>query len=258
MSNDALRNIALTIAYDGTDFFGFQSQAGTGLPTIQETLETAIYKLTGELTHVEGSGRTDTGVHARGQVVNFRTTSSIPPDRWKLALGQHLPGSVVIRDSYEAAPGFHARFDARSKTYIYQIYHEPAPSPFYARFSYHVPYSLDLEAMKKAASLFEGRHDFRAFCAAGSKVKSYVREIYACEVREDAPLIMIRARGNGFLTHMVRIIAGTLLEVGSGKRRPGEVTALIGLGDRRLAGATLPACGLILDSVEYGRDDAPC
>jgi tRNA pseudouridine38-40 synthase len=256
------RNIRLTVAYDGTDFFGFQSQAGTGLPTIQEALEDAICRLAGERLHVEGSGRTDTGVHAWGQVVNFFTESTIPPERWTPALIPYLPESIVVRRSEEAAPDFHARFSAKEKTYVYRFYCGSAPSPFHRRYAYHVAYGLDLQAMKEAASYFEGVHDFRAFCAAGTRAKSFAREIYSCCLDEapapfaDAqkPLLSLSIRGNGFLWHMVRIIAGTLLEVGAGKRRAQDMPVLLGMGDRKLAGATLPPNGLVLHSVDYGAE----
>lgn len=245
------RNIVLTVAYDGTDFFGFQKQAGSGLPTIQESLEDALFRLTGEGLTVEGSGRTDTGVHAWGQVVHFFSESTIPPGRWAPAMIPYLPDSIVVRAGREAPPDFHARFSAKEKTYIYQFYQGVTPSPFYRRYAYHVPYRLDLPAMREAASYFEGTHDFRAFCAAGTKAKSFVREIYGCRLDEEKPLLTLTVRGNGFLWHMVRIIAGTLLEVGAGKRRPEDIPVLLGLGDRALTGVTLPPQGLILYSVDY-------
>ncbi|MCL1849075.1 MAG: tRNA pseudouridine(38-40) synthase TruA [Clostridiales bacterium] len=248
------KNIVLTVAYDGTDFFGFQSQAGTGLPTIQEALEDAVFRLTGVKTVVEGSGRTDTGVHAWGQVVHFFTESTIPPERWAPAMLPHLPESIIIRHSCEKEADFHARFSAKEKTYVYQYYCSQSPSPFHRRYAYHVPYPLDTDAMKEAASLFEGSHDFRAFCASGAKVKSYEREIFACTLSEEPPLLKLSVKGNGFLWNMVRIIAGTLLEVGAGKKRPEDVPILIGMGDRRIAGATLPPHGLILESVGYGAE----
>ena len=241
----------LTVAYDGTDFFGFQSQAGTGLPTIQEALEDAIFRLTGARTAVEGSGRTDTGVHAWGQVVHFFSESTIPPERWSLAMPPYLPESIIIRESREALPGFHARFSAKEKTYVYQFYCHRTPHPFYRRYACHVPYAFNLAAMQEAAALFEGSHDFRAFCAAGAKVKSYVREVFSCKLEEEGHLLKLVIRGNGFLWHMVRIIAGTLLEAGAGKRRPEDVPVLLGMGDRRQTGVTLPAHGLILHSVGY-------
>ena len=248
------RCIVLTVAYDGSGFYGFQSQAGTGLPTIQESLENAIHKLTGERLSVEGSGRTDTGVHAWGQVVHFFSTNAIPPERWKLALIPYLPESIVIRESHEADIGFHARFSAKKKTYLYQFYNAPTPSPFYRRFAYHVRYALDLPAMREACLGFEGSHDFRAFCAAGAKVKSFVREIRSCRLHEEGPLLTLSVSGNGFLWHMVRIIAGTLLKVGAGKRKPEDIPLLLASGDRRRAGPTLPPHGLILHSVEYEAD----
>ena len=245
------KKIRLTLAYDGTDFYGFQRQAGVGLPTIQESLETAIFRFTGKKATVEGSGRTDTGVHALGQVVHFMSDNPIPPDKWRLALLQYLPDSIIIKESSEAPPDFHARFSAADKTYMYQYCQSPTPDPFLRRYSYHVPYGLDLPAMAEAAGYFTGSHDFRAFCASGSKVKSFVREIYDCALDADAPLIRLTVRGNGFLWHMVRIMAGTILEVGAGKRLPRDIPALIKAGDRRLAGVTLPARGLILGSVRY-------
>ncbi|MDR1194328.1 MAG: tRNA pseudouridine synthase A [Peptococcaceae bacterium] len=298
------RNIMLTVAYDGTDFYGFQSQAGTGLPTVQESLEAAIFRLTGQKTAVEGSGRTDTGVHAWGQVVHFFADSAIPPERWKLALAAHLPASITVRDSRPAPPGFHARFAAKEKTYVYQFYLGPLPSPFYRRYACHVPYALDLPAMREAAAYFEGSRDFRAFCAAGAKVKSFVRRIFSCRLlvageetaklgggmglaaaaavgagtagagasaaavgagvaapageetafacfAGDGSLLRLWIRGDGFLWNMVRIIAGTLLEVGAGKRQAGDIPGLLESGDRRLTGITLPPQGLFLYKVDY-------
>ena len=251
MPQQNARNIVLVLAYDGTDFFGFQSQGEAGLPTIQETLEKAVFRLTGEKATVAGSGRTDTGVHAWGQAVHFFTKSTIPPERWALALAQYLPDSIVVRGSREASPDFHARFSAKEKTYIYQIYRSATPSPFFRRYAYHVPYTLDVSAMREAAAHLIGSHDFRSFCAAGSKTKSFVREIGACGIEEKEPLLTLRIRGSGFLWHMVRIIAGTLLEVGSGKRRAEDIPVLLKAGDRRLSGVTLPPEGLILQSVHY-------
>ena len=291
--DDNKRMIVLTLAYDGTDFFGFQSQAGTGLPTVQDALEAGIAALSGERVTVEGSGRTDTGVHAWGQVVHFYTSASIPPERWALALPPHLPESIVVRESKAADSAFHARFSAKRKTYLYQFYCHPTPSPFLRRYACHVPYPLDVTAMEKAASYFEGSHDFRGFCAAGAKVNSFVREISLCRLHHqkthrqgikkpgffeapgseglrepeemnvdfaafagsDDALLRLEIQGNGFLWHMVRIIAGTLLEVGAGKRKPQDIPLLLGLGNRCKAGKTLPPQGLFLYGVEYPKVD---
>lgn len=261
------KNIRLTIAYDGTDFHGFQSQRGTGLATVQETLEDGLSKLIGEFTPVIGSGRTDSGVHAWGQVVNFLTTSTIQPERYFLALKPHLPNSILVRDSKEVPLNFHARFDAVDKTYYYYFYCHRQMSPFYRHYAYHVPYKLDLAAMKQAAGYFEGRHDFRAFCPVNTPLEKFEREIYECSFIENepneiftgmglghleqSPLLILKVKGNGFLWNMVRIIAGTLLKVGEGKIKPQSIPAIIGFGDRRLAGKTMPPQGLYLYEVNY-------
>ena len=255
MHQSAEKNICLTVAYDGTDFFGFQSQRGSGLPTIQETLENALEKLTGAPVQICGSGRTDAGVHAWGQVVNFYTASTIPPDRYPMALLPYLPDSIAIREGKAVPPGFHARFGAKNKTYHYQFYCGRVMSPFYRRFACHVPYAIDVEAMNQAASYLTGSHDFRGFCAAATPKENFVREIYECVVEADHPeepcLVTLKIQGNGFLWNMVRIIAGTLLEVGIGKRRPQDMPALLGLGDRRKTGKTLGPQGLFLYEVTY-------
>ena len=261
------RNICLTVAYDGTDYCGFQSQRGTGLPTVQQALEDGLEKLIGTFTPVIGSGRTDGGVHAWGQVVNFLTDSTIQPERYKLALRQYIPENIVIRDSKLVPEAFHARFDAKEKTYIYHLYCHRQMSPFYQRYAYHVPYTLDLTAMQQAAVYFEGVHDFRGFCPANTPLENFVREIYECSVNigQDneifggnglgtftvPPLVTVTVRGNGFLWNMVRIITGTLLKVGEGKIKPQELPALIGFGQRKKAGKTMPPQGLFLYEVKY-------
>lgn len=247
------KNIMLTIAYDGTDFSGFQSQRGSGLATIQESLEKALSRLTGQPVTVEGSGRTDAGVHAWGQVANFRTAARIPPDRWGLALRPYLPESITVRESREVPADFHARFSAKEKTYRYQFYCKRVMSPFYRRYACHVPYKVDQEAMAEAAAYFVGEHDFRGFCAAATPAENFVREIFRCQVVPDCGdgLLAVEITGSGFLWNMVRIIAGTLLEVGAGKRCPGEIPVLLGLGDRRKSGVTLPPQGLFLMEVNY-------
>ncbi|MEA4890982.1 MAG: tRNA pseudouridine(38-40) synthase TruA [Peptococcaceae bacterium] len=243
----------LTVAYDGTDFCGFQSQRGTGLPTVQECLEEALLKLTGGPVSLEGSGRTDAGVHAWGQVVNFRSQSSIPPERWGAALRPHLPDSITVRESRQVPEDFHARFSAKAKTYVYQFYCGRVMSPFYRRYACHVSYPVDRPAMAEAAAYFEGVHDFRGFCAAGTPGDNYVREIFHCGLLPDKEdgLLAVEVCGSGFLWNMVRIIAGTLLEVGAGKRRPAEIPVLLGMGDRRQSGVTLPPQGLFLMEVKY-------
>lgn len=246
-----MRNVKMTLAYDGTRYHGFQIQKGTGLMTIQEKLETALFTLTQEETAVTGSGRTDAGVHAEGQVINFLTKSSIPPERFPLAANSLLPPDIVVWKAEDVAPEFHARFDAKGKTYRYTIYNDRHLSPFWRFYAYHVPVQLDLEKMVQASGLFLGTHDFRGFCAKDTAVKDFVRTIFKCDVVKEGPLLSISIKGSGFLYNMVRIMVGTLLEVGQGKRDPQEIGVLLNERERKLSGATLPPQGLCLCEVEY-------
>lgn len=241
----------MTLAYDGTRYHGFQKQAGTGLPTIQETVEDALSLLCQEKVAIQGSGRTDAGVHALGQVISFQSNCRIPAERFPLALNSVLPGDIRALDCCEAEEGFHARFAAKRKTYCYKIYNDRHLSPFWRYYAYHVPVQLDLEKMRQGAALFCGTHDFRGFCAKDTAVKDYVRTIYRSEVRREGPLISFQVTGNGFLWNMVRIMTGTLVEIGEGKRQPQDIPALLAAGERKLAGLTVPPQGLYLVSVEY-------
>jgi len=248
-----MRNIKLTIAYDGTEFHGFQIQTGTGLKTIQGTLEKVLSILTKEQITVIGAGRTDAGVHARGQVVNFFSNTRIPVERFPVAVNSLLPASIVVREAEEVGPDFHARFQAIRKTYCYTIFNEQIMDPFWRFYAYHVPVPLDIAAMEKACAFFLGRHDFRGFCASDTAVKDFVRTIEACSLKQDGPLIRLTVTGDGFLYNMVRIMAGTVLEVGKKKRGAEEIPELLQEGRRAAAGATLPPWGLCLLSVEYPR-----
>jgi tRNA pseudouridine38-40 synthase len=246
-------NIKMTVAYDGADFHGFQSQRGTGLLTVQDCLEQALSKLTKTAAPVTGAGRTDAGVHAMGQAVNFKTAGHIPPDRYPLALRAHLPRTIVVRDAQVQREDFHARFDARGKIYRYFFYNHRIMNPFFRRYMCHVPEVLDVEAMRQGAQYFVGTHDFRGFCAKdpGNKMKHYQRTLWRVHVRAKGPLIVLSLWGDGFLWNMVRIIGGTLLEVGQKKREAGSIPGLILAGDRSLAGKTLPPQGLFLWKVFY-------
>lgn len=247
-----MRNIKLTLAYDGTNYHGFQEQRGSGLPTIQEVLEKVLQKFTGRRVVIYGAGRTDAGVHALGQVVNFDASGwPIPTDRIPLALNGALPDDIVVREAAEVPEGFHARFSAISKTYCYQIYNRRIPDPFYARYSYFEPRELSLSSMQEAAGYLLGQHDFAAFRAQGTPIKSTVRTIYQLTVERSASLIRITVKGDGFLYNMVRIIAGTLLQVGLGKYPPQTLAGILASGQRSLAGPTLPPQGLFLVQVEY-------
>lgn len=253
-----MRNIRLTIAYDGTDFHGWQRQPR--VPTIQEALETRIARITGAAVTLHGSGRTDAGVHAAGQVANFKTECAIPCASLMKALNDILPASIRVRAAEEVPADFHARHSAKAKTYRYRILQAPVCPPFLARYVYHHPYPLDCRAVARAARLLEGEHDFTSFagsdpsrkgtaCGEGSNVRKVFHSRIA--VRKELQMIIYEVRGSGFLHHMVRNIAGTLLDVGSGKLSPNDIPAIIRARDRGKAGATAPARGLWLVKVEY-------
>jgi tRNA pseudouridine38-40 synthase len=243
-----VRNIRLTLQYDGTDFHGFQRQVG--VPTIQEAVEQKLERITGAPTAVVGAGRTDAGVHATGQVINFRTEGAIPTERVCMALNSLPPYSIVARGAREVEPEFHARFDATSRSYRYVILRGD-PSPFLRRYAWRVTVPLDVAQMREAAGALVGRFDFAAFCAAGAEVRSTVREIRELRIAERGRLLWIDVTADGFLHSMVRIIVGTLVEIGSGAR-PARAMAEIRDGrDRGAAGPTAPPHGLYLTRVRY-------
>lgn len=247
-----MRNIKLTIAYDGTAYHGFQEQRGTGLPTVQEELEKCLSGLSGRKVQVIGAGRTDAGVHARGQVINFDARGwNIPTDRIPLALNGTLPGDIAVLDARDVPDDFHARFSARSKEYRYSIHNSRIPDPFLKRYSYFFPRPLDLEGMRAAAEHLKGRHDFSAFKAEGTPVKSAVRTLYDIRIEGIGNMVELVFLGDGFLHHMVRIITGTLLEVGLKKLAPGAIPEILSSGDRARAGPTAPPQGLCLMEVFY-------
>lgn len=244
-----LRNLKLTLEYDGTDYSGFQRQPN-GI-TIQEVLEDVIRDITGEAVRIVGAGRTDAGVHARGQVVNFTSATRIPVERLPYAINSRLPQDIVITSAEEVPPDFHARFSARGKVYRYTIENRPFPSPFAARYAYHWASPLDLQAMAAGAAHLVGRHDFAAFRAVGGAARTSVRTVHRLEVSREADLIHLTVEAGGFLYNMVRIIAGTLLEVGQGKLSPEDVARIRDSRDRAQAGKTLPGRGLCLLEVKY-------
>jgi len=246
-----MRNIMMTLAYDGTFYHGFQKQKGTALKTVQQELETALGILSAEEVTVYGSGRTDAGVHAEGQVINFHTTSRIPVERFPLAVNSLLPRDIVVSEARDVTEDFHARYSAKRKTYRYTIYNAPYLSPFWRHYAYHVPVSLDAGRMETAAASFLGAHDFRGFCAKDTAVTDFTRTIYSCSVEKHGPLLIISVEGDGFLYNMVRIMAGTLLEIGQNKREIDNIAFLLKKGDRKQAGMTLPPQGLCLYSVGY-------
>ena len=245
-----MRNIKLIIEYDGKDFNGWQKQ-----PTklnIQGTIEQAIKMITGEETNLMASGRTDAGVHAYGQVANFKTNSNIPIEKIAIALNSNLKKSIRIISAEEVEERFHSRLTCKKKTYRYIINNSEFSSAIYRNLETHIPQKLNIEKMKKAAQYFEGEHDFKAFKASGTSSKSSVRTIYKAKVIEmPNNRIYIELTGNGFLYNMVRIIAGTLVDVGVGKTEPEDIKNIIDSKDRSVAGKTLPPQGLYLLNVEY-------
>lgn len=249
------RNIMLTLEYDGTDWHGWQVQQNAR--TIQGELEQALAKITGEAIRLTGSSRTDAGVHALGQVCNFRTTSRIPLERIPFALNANLPASIVVRAAKAVPAEFHARFQASGKRYKYKIRNSHIPSALQRNFCWRVPGQLDLTAMQQAASFLQGRHDFKAFQAAGSPVTNTVRNLICLRVtRTSCTDLAICAIGDGFLYNMVRILVGTLVQVGLGKRLASDMPLILSQRDRLLAGPTAPPHGLYLEKVYYEEDPA--
>ncbi|HEX7056234.1 MAG TPA: tRNA pseudouridine(38-40) synthase TruA [Bacilli bacterium] len=252
-----MRNLLLVISYDGTTYNGFQTQPGNN--TIQDKLEAAICRLTGERVRVSGSGRTDAGVHAKGQTVSFFTNARIPAENWPFALNSLLPGDIVVKHAKEVAHDFDARRSAKRKTYRYSILVSRYPNVFARGQVLHHPRPLAPEKMEKALEALRGEHDFTSFCSIKTKVNSHIRTIYDTNLvvehdplaGEDARLIHIYMTGNGFLYNMVRIIVGTLLEIGEGKKQVADMERILAAKDRQQAGPTAPAHGLMLWSVEY-------
>lgn len=244
------RNIKLTIEFDGTRYHGWQLQENA--LTVQEVITSAIRALTGEDCNLTGSGRTDAGVHAMGFVANFYTASRIPPDRFAFALYSLLPDDISIRDSEEVPHEFHSRFSAKGKKYRYLIHNSRIKSALLNNRAYNVPIcTLDVEKMQAAADHFLGTHDFKAFMAAGSSLENTVRTIHSLTLERNGDLITLDIKGNGFLYNMVRIITGTLIDVGAGKILPDEIPDIIESLDRNRAGKTVPASGLYLVEVYY-------
>ena len=248
-----MRRIHLIVEYDGTAYAGWQRQANA--MTVQEKLERAILKLTGEELCVSGASRTDAGVHALGQSAHFDTESRIPADKFSFALNTMLPPDIRVTRCEEVSPEFHARFSTRGKRYRYLFHAAPHAGALTRNTHAHVIYPLDVERMQAEAQDLVGTHDFAAFAASGSVVKDTVRTIYRAEVTSSGSEIRLIVEGSGFLYNMVRIIAGTLIGVGSGKLEPGAFRRAIASGNRLDLGITAPAHGLTLMEVFYDPDD---
>ena len=245
-----MRRVRLFVAYDGTDYCGWQVQPN-GI-TVEEVLNRELGRLTGEDIHIIGASRTDSGVHALMNVAVFDTASSIPPERMAYALNQRMPEDIVITKSDEVGADWHPRYqDNVRKTYEYHIYNAPVLNPLKRKYSAFVSFPMDVEKMRRGAAYLVGEHDFVSFCNVRTNVSDTVRTVEDITVAEDGADIVIRITGNGFLYNMVRIIAGTLIRVGRGFYEPEKVREILEEKKRTAAGITAPACGLVLVEIEY-------
>ena len=242
-------NIKLTIEYDGTNYHGWQFQARG--ETIQSVLERAVSTFLGKPTRITGSGRTDAGVHALGQVVNFFSDKEFDPHRIQRALNALTPGDITIKEVEIAPDTFDARREARGRVYEYRILNRSTPSPFHLNRAWRVHDQLDVQAMRAAIRCLEGEHDFSSFRAAGCDAAHPVRKVYNVSLEQRGELLVFTIKATAFLRHMVRNIVGTLVEVGRGQRTPESFAELLKAHDRTKAGATAPPCGLFLVEVKY-------
>ncbi|MFE8703862.1 tRNA pseudouridine(38-40) synthase TruA [Cytobacillus sp. FJAT-54145] len=238
------------VTYDGSQFSGYQVQPEKR--TVQRDIELALQKIhKGEKVKISASGRTDAGVHAKGQIIHFDSSLQIPLEKWKVAINSLLPDDVAIIDVEKVASDFHARFDTTGKEYRYYVHLSKTRDPFKRSYAYHYPYPLDFISMKEAIKFFIGIHDFTSFCSARTEVEDRVREIKEIELIEEDGMLLFRFVGNGFLYNMVRIMVGTLLQVGSGDIEPYSIKEIIEKKDRKYAGKTAPPQGLYLWEVFY-------
>ena len=244
-----MRNIKLIIEFDGSGFCGWQRQPKGR--TVQREIEIAIFKATGEEVQINGSSRTDAGVHAKAMVANFFTNSTIPGDKFREAINVRLPEDVSIVKSEEVNEDFHARYSSSGKSYSYTIVNRYERLSLGHQYLYHYRYNLDIERMRKACEYFIGTHDFRAFMSPGSSIKTTVRTIKDLHIEHDGDHIKIFITADGFLYNMVRIIVGTLLKVGNNKLEPEDIKSIIEEGNRKRAGMCVPPNGLILEKVFY-------
>ncbi len=245
-----MKNIRLILEYDGTQYLGWQRQPQG--PTIQEVLEETLKKIIGEEIRVTGSGRTDSGVHALGQVANFKTDSRLTPEEFQKSLNSLLPKDIVVKESSQVDLDFHSQFSARSKVYIYKILNRPYPSALERNRCWFMPFLLNLPAMREASLTLLGEHDFRSFVLSDRNVKTTVRRVLGVVLdKKSEGMVEFEIEATGFLKAMVRSIVGTLVEVGRGKITPEDFKAILGSKNRTRAGPTAPARGLFLKEVKY-------
>lgn len=245
-----MKNIKLTIEYDGKRYLGWQ-RLGDSDKTIQGKIEGVLTQMTGESIEIIGSGRTDTGTHARGQVANFKTNAKMTPDEMRDFLNRHLPRDIVVKKAEEAAARFHARYNAVGKQYSYYIWNETVPSVFVRNYSYHYPQKLDIAKMEEACQKLTGTHDFSGFSALRKTKKSTVRTLDKLSIQKEGGILHLTFVGDGFLHKMVRIITGTLLEIGAGELELAVIDEIFASNVRKYAGDTAPSHGLFLDEVFY-------
>jgi tRNA pseudouridine38-40 synthase len=242
--------VVLVMEYDGTYYHGFQWQSG--LPSIQREVETAVNKLTGEERRVIAASRTDAGVHAKGQVVSFRTRSSLPTDTFVHGLNHYLPRDIAVKAAYRVSDSFNVRRDAISREYSYYIWNSPVRSPMMAAFSYLVASPLDIEAANRACQALTGEHDLASFASGdGTKLRNTVRRVFKAELEKDGEMVIFNIVANSFLPHQVRNTVGVLIRVSSGKVSVDEFNSIIEARKPGLAGPTAPACGLCLTRISY-------
>lgn len=245
-----MKRVRMVVAYDGTNYHGWQIQPDK--VTIESTLNEALTRLLGEPIEIIGASRTDSGVHARGNVAVFDTENRMPPDRICLALNQSLPADIRVQSTEEVSPDWHPRRRSCIKTYEYKILNSRIEMPVHRLYAYHCYFNLDIDKMQEAAHMLEGEHDFKSFCNTHAQVESTVRTIYRVTVsRGDEDIVRIRVTGSGFLYNMVRIIAGTLLQAGTGQIQPEDISRILEARDRRASGPTAPAKGLTLVELKY-------
>ena len=245
-----MRNLKITVEYDGTRYKGWQKQK-EGVPTIQEKIENVLSKMTGEKVQVVGCGRTDSGVHAENYIANFHTDCEYSVDAMLDYLYEYLPEDIVVKSMKDTSERFHARYNVKSKTYVYRINNNRFRNVFNRKFVYHTDEKLDLDQMRKGAEYLIGTHDFQSFTSLKTSSKPTVRNINYINVTENDGMVEIEVNGNSFLLNMVRIIAGTLLEVSKGNLKPADVEKILNEKRRSEAGPIAQAKGLCLKSLEY-------